>query len=690
MSQHLISEIMAQSSMSTRPSNSSSKTPLEEKFVHIYKDIFSGCSPIHSKKDSGIQGHAAVTRFWDELLLLKVNEVFLIQCISNLSETQLKAGMKLVLNELFGTCSLYLDDENFIRVAHSLETLMILFQEIFKKRFNEQGLTIITLIARSVENADSFFTKLIGRVANLLQRDDVPIPVKSLSLRLYFTILTTTDNINTNVAASYFFQNNIINALLAALSVKLNEDRRSLELDATLVLLLLLLWRESRNIYAETLSSPSTPVLPLLQAAQSLLSYTQSLSSSDSSLQIWSMTNSVYNLLGNLFGFSSAPANECQGSSITRALSSQDEFWLSTTAGVVLAYFVVYHSPLIKSSQLWPSLNDSSTQGPSSFPQSISSTWIQLLRSFLSVCGKCSGLLSKAEAKEILQTKCCLNLLRCLVESRDAVEFLAFCDVDDFTFKNAPRGVSGFSHTIPFRSVLCVILDNTADILSINPAGSIDPDLFYRAVVLIPIIFNRLKLQGWQLSAQSIGWLHFWKGLIQVCEWAGSKTNYQRPGVAELAELVLGTLESCLGSSQDICSAPEVSECLHAVVMAHMGILEALLESSTSVPTGTQGVTHLVNITSVKNHYEIQIAALGVRGYPTYEQALQGVQKKGMLSLKLKAKHAGPTHAYTEGTTEHRLLINTARSLVALHRKQIFMKPPRLEVATLGQRPTSL
>lgn len=677
---------MQQSLEAIRRPNPSSKAPLEEKFVHIYKDIFSGRSLIHSRKDSGIQGHAALTRFWDELLLLKVNEGFLIQCISNLSEVQLKTELKLVLNELFGTCSLYLDDGNFIRVAHALETLMILFQEIFKKRFSEQGSTIISLIAGSGENADLFFTRLINRVANLLQRDDVPIPVKSLSLRLYFTILTTTDNINTNVVASYFFQNSIINAILAALSVKLSEDRRWLELDATLVFILLLQWRESQNIYAETLSSPSSLVLPFLQTAQSLMAYAENIqteSSPSSSLQIWSMTNSMYSLLGNLLGFGSASVEKDSSSLVTTSLSTQDEFWLHTTAGVVLAYSVVYHSPLMKSTQLWPSSNDLSFQGLGVMAQSVSSSWIQLLRSFLSLCGKSFCQLSKAEAAEVLQIKCCLNLLRCLVEAKEAMEFLAFCDIDDFTLRTAPSGVSGFPHTIPFRSILCVILDYITDILNTTPANSLDPDLFYRAAVLVPLIFNCLKLRGWQVSSQSIKWVPLWKGLIQVCQWAGNKSNFQRPGVPELAELILGIFESCLGSSQDICSAPEESEHLQAVIMAHMNTFDALLEAAASVPSGIRNSSHLVNITSVKLHYEIQIAALGIRGCATYEQALQGVQKKGMSNLKLKPRHAGPTHSYAEGTTELRLLISTARSLVALRRKQTFMRSPRLELPTL-------
>ena len=40
------------------------------------------------------------------LPFIQVNKVFLIQSISNLTEVQLKKDLKLVLNELFGTCSL--------------------------------------------------------------------------------------------------------------------------------------------------------------------------------------------------------------------------------------------------------------------------------------------------------------------------------------------------------------------------------------------------------------------------------------------------------------------------------------------------------------------------------------------------------------------------------------------------------
>jgi hypothetical protein len=51
------------------------KAPLKEKFVSLYEDIFAGRSPIHTTKDQGVQGRAALTRFWDELLLLKVKRL---------------------------------------------------------------------------------------------------------------------------------------------------------------------------------------------------------------------------------------------------------------------------------------------------------------------------------------------------------------------------------------------------------------------------------------------------------------------------------------------------------------------------------------------------------------------------------------------------------------------------------------
>ena len=163
-----------------------------------------------------------------------------------------------------------------------------------------------------------------------------------------------TDNVNTNVIASYFFQNNIMNAILAALSVKLSGDRRCLELDATLILILLLSWREGENVYIKSLAHPSSPLAPLLQTAQSLMAYAetpQELSLSSTS-QIWSLSNSIYNFVGSFLGGGSV-SQEIDSIPPGPGLSSQEEFWLNTTAGVILAYSIIYHSSLMKLTQVF-------------------------------------------------------------------------------------------------------------------------------------------------------------------------------------------------------------------------------------------------------------------------------------------------------------------------------------------------
>lgn len=55
-----------------------------------------------------------------------------------------------------------------------------------------------------------------------------------------------------------------------------------------------------------------------------------------------------------------------------------------------------------------------------------------------------------------------------------------------------------------------------------------------------------------------------------------------------------------------------------------------------------------LNLSAVRNHYEVQIAAMGIRGVPNEQQAMAGVQKKGTAGLKFKSKPAIAAHAYAE------------------------------------------
>ncbi|BBN17037.1 hypothetical protein MPTK1_7g11460 [Marchantia polymorpha subsp. ruderalis] len=666
------------------------KAPLKEKFVSLYEDIFAGRSPIHTARDQGIQGRAIITRFWDELLLLKVNETFLAQVIAKASEDQLRGNLKPIINELFATYSAYLSDGNFIRVAHALETLTILLREIFKKRFTEQGYSIITLVAGSVEQSDSFFRRLVTSISSLLTRDDVPVLVKSLGLRVYLTILIATDNVNTNTIASYLFVNNIFDSLLAVFNIKLSADRKKLELDVTLVLILLLLWRESANPYAERLASTAAPVIPLLHTVSSLLLTPARTSTenetSNSSYTVWSGADGVFSLIGNLLGLWPSTDSSGQGGTGVAGTGSAkgtevlDVKWCNNTAAIVLIYFLCYLNPAMKSTQIWPSSDFSPVQGAGTTSgQTAALLWIDVFKSFLTLSKDVLSRMSTTGVVGVMRGKLCLTILRCMVENHVSADFLSRADADSFSLNQMPAiGVVGIPCVLQFRSLSCVIVDLATSVLQMKPdVPHMDSDVFHRAALLIPIVLNHLRSRGWQLLSTSINWLGLWQALAGTCTWCATETMFQKPGVPELAELTLGILESCIGNSQELCGAPDETDRLHAMVLANSTGLEQLAQTASTSRYGDTGKSalrdglRLVNVAAIKFHYEVQVAALGVRGQPTFEQALLGVKKKGLANLKLKHLHAGPGHSYTEGTVEHRILINLVRYLVAEHRQHL-------------------
>ncbi|KAL3680336.1 hypothetical protein R1sor_023292 [Riccia sorocarpa] len=686
------------------------KAPLKEKFVSLYEDIFAGRSPIHTARDQGIQGRAVITRFWDELLLLKVNETFLAQVIAKAREDQLRGELKPIITELFEKCSTYLSDGNFIRVAHALETLTILLREIFKKRFTEQGYSIITLVAGSVEQSDAFFRRLITSVSSLVIRDDVPVLVKSLGLRVYLTILIATDNVNTNTIASYLFVNNIFDALLAVFSLKLSGDRKKLELDATLILTLLLLWRESSNPYVERLTSHAAPVVPLLQAVSSLLSPPPKAESanetSNSSYAIWSGAEGVFGLIGNLLGLwpsaeSNGQATAGTGGGKETGTEAYDVQWCNSTAAILLLYFLCYLNPAMKSTQIWPSSDFVASQGPGATTgQTAAVLWISVFKSFLSLSKEILFHLPSTGAVGVMRGKLCLIILRCLVENHVSADFLSRADAETFSLNQMPaNGVLGIPYVLQFKSLSCVIVNMGVSVLELKPEASqpeasyMDADLFQRAAILIPVVFNHLKSRAWQLLPSSVEWLRLWQALAGTCTWCGTETMFEKTGVPELGELCLNILESCLGNSQDLCGAPDETDRLHAMVLAHTSGLEQLVQVASKSRYGEAAKSskdgiRLVNVSAIKFHYEVQLAALGVRGQPTFEQALLGVKKKGLANLKLKNVHAGPGHSYTESTVELRILINLVRNLVASYRQHLSASGKlKLELETTSKNP---
>lgn len=130
------------------------------------------------------------------------------------------------------------------------------------------------------------------------------------------------------------------------------------------------------------------------------------------------------------------------------------------------------------------------------------------------------------------------------------------------------------------------MLELATNVLVLKPVGTsnLDPDLFYRAAVMVSIILNSLKTKVLQLSSTSVNWFALWDALLKTCDWCAEEKAFQRPGVPELAALTLGIIELCLGSNPELWAGPDETERTHAIVMAHIFSLERLVQIAAASP----------------------------------------------------------------------------------------------------------
>eukprot|EP00854_Cymbomonas_tetramitiformis_P027860 gene27860-34419_t len=121
------------------------KPVFKEKFSALYEDLLDGGQP-HGYERTSLEdildGRWVGSQFWEELLLLKVNQTLLQDLLGSLTEARL-FEIKGVVSEISTVCVHYLSDYNLLRISHSLETLTLLFQQIGRKRFSERGLGLI-------------------------------------------------------------------------------------------------------------------------------------------------------------------------------------------------------------------------------------------------------------------------------------------------------------------------------------------------------------------------------------------------------------------------------------------------------------------------------------------------------------------------------------------------------------------
>ncbi|RIA97875.1 hypothetical protein C1645_751412 [Glomus cerebriforme] len=176
------------------------KTVLKEKFVEIYESFFKGNDP-----------SAGQPNFWSELFLLKVNATYLTKCLSEISQDQLLA-IKNNIGKLFLKSIEAMKEENSQRKINAMETLCVLLQGIFSKRFNNFSFEVINLLT-GLNNADTVFPRLVDTIKYLMKYGEIT-EVRHEALRLAIVVVCGNNNINQNSINGYFMKNDIFDSLI--------------------------------------------------------------------------------------------------------------------------------------------------------------------------------------------------------------------------------------------------------------------------------------------------------------------------------------------------------------------------------------------------------------------------------------------------------------------------------------------
>ncbi|KAG2156639.1 uncharacterized protein EDB93DRAFT_1127654 [Suillus bovinus] len=150
---------------------------ISSRYVTIINKLFQGLSP------SQISPGHDEQRFWQELLSLEPDRIFLTRKLSTLSKDECLTSHKLVLHALFTVCIIFAADRKGKETrTHAIDTLSIMLRTVLAK--NLAGWEVMEIFANRVNEADRVFMEFVGMVADILGDDDAPEALRHQVLQL--------------------------------------------------------------------------------------------------------------------------------------------------------------------------------------------------------------------------------------------------------------------------------------------------------------------------------------------------------------------------------------------------------------------------------------------------------------------------------------------------------------------------
>ena len=249
----------------------------------VYEALFNGL-PVAGH--AGCQSPAEVlgaswqsSRFWDEMLLLRVDAPFLRRYFASTPPEQLLATAAPAVTQLVCVCTRYLDDANLLRISHALETLQLVFHSLAAVRFTStagaSSMHALRVAAGGTQHSARVVGELLTR-ASRLAVGEAPEEIRRAALRLLLVLCGSWANVNANVlvglcqeAPAEALQAPLLQLLTSPSSGGHSEE---LQEGALQLLALLLSWTESSNAFSHRLAAcPAAQLAELLHVASRAL-----------------------------------------------------------------------------------------------------------------------------------------------------------------------------------------------------------------------------------------------------------------------------------------------------------------------------------------------------------------------------------------------------------------------------------
>ncbi|GAM27644.1 hypothetical protein SAMD00019534_108200 [Acytostelium subglobosum LB1] len=213
---------------------------LKEKFVEIYEAFFAGDDPSKDQQS-----------FWEQLFLIKVNAPFLERCLNLVSDDHLQ-HLRPNINLIFTQCCQAIKHSDSTRISHILETLYTILKCIFKRKFNNFGCDIKSLLCGPTDTADAVLRELIVDLESLLCYTEVKI--RTMAVELIYIMVTSYEYLNQNSLLNYFMLVDIFPSILNAVIDRELPKQTRFNALATLIYLCNFQKYDVSNIYIKQLA----------------------------------------------------------------------------------------------------------------------------------------------------------------------------------------------------------------------------------------------------------------------------------------------------------------------------------------------------------------------------------------------------------------------------------------------------